>query len=130
MNKKIDWEKRALKAEKKLIELKKKKKNLELSNFSKLNLDEFKKFLDPANDAGLASIKTETGAPRYLPSRKDGSSILKINYLVHDLLSAKILMNPKLDTEEKQRARMSMDKQQIIKFLTKYDSAGSPLIDN
>ena len=130
MNNQIDWEKRALKAEKKVIELKKKKKNLELSNFATLNLDEFKKFLCPANDAGLASIKTETGSPRYLPSRKDGSSILKINYLVHDLLSAKILMNPKLDTEEKQRARMSMDKQQIIKFRTKYESAGGSSIDN
>ena len=89
---------------------------MELSNFSKLNLDELKKFLCPANDAGLAAIKTATGSPRYLPSRKDGSSILKINYLVHDLLSAKILMNSKLDTEEKQRARMSMDNNRLLSF--------------
>ena len=92
---------------------KKRRKQKNVSNFVKSNLDLFKEILDP--DTGWMSKVKEDGKPRYFVRRGD-QVVCQLNKLFMDLLEAKVQANPAVDEKN---VRRSMDINALITFFEK-----------
>ena len=92
---------------------KKLRKQKNVSEFVKLNLDLFKEILDPDN--GWMSKVKEDGKQRYFVKRGD-QMVCQLNKLFMDLLEAKIEANPAV---EEKNVRRSMDINALITFFEK-----------
>jgi hypothetical protein len=93
---------------------KKLRKQKNVSEFVKLNLDLFKEILDP--DTGwMSKVKNPDGKQRYFVKRGD-QMVCQLNKFFMDLLEAKVEANPAV---EEKNVRRSMDINALITFFEK-----------
>lgn len=95
-------------------EIKKQRKQKNVSKFVKSNLDLFKEILCP-NSGWMSKVKNSDGKQRYFVKRGD-KMVCQLNKLFMDLLEAKVELNP--DVDEK-NVRRSMDINATITFFEK-----------
>ena len=95
-------------------EIKKQRKQKNVSKFVKSNLDLFDTILNP-NSGWMSKVKNSDGKQRYFVKRGD-KMVCQLNKLFMDLLEAKVELNP--DVDEK-NVRRSMDINALITFFEK-----------
>lgn len=95
-------------------EIKKHRKQKNVSKFVKSNLDLFKEILCP-NSGWMSKVRNSDGKQRYFVKRGD-KMVCQLNKLFMDLLEAKVELNP--DVDEK-NVRRSMDINALITFFEK-----------
>ena len=98
------------------LKLKAKKKNSDITDYIKKNLKLYKNLID-FELSNLKEFKNEDGSPRYFrPAGKKKEMTFYHNQFFRDLIEAKLISNPAIDTEDKLNSRRSQAIDQLIKY--------------